>query len=628
MRRLHLCLLLILGAVAMRMAAAQPAASSQSPVRYHYGDNPAWANPAFDDSSWPADPDGAWQIAPFHSDGIVWVRFRVPVSADPAAGASLWLVNPHAAAGEVFLDGKLIGQSGGLPPKPRGVVLPAFSVLDAPGIPRKASFATVALRLWYLPSYRYRGGEDRATCELDSAAVLKERLQAQHVSNILSWVPFLSLNGMLMLLGLGLLGLWRWSGRRELFWFALLLVFFPLLPVTVSLPALAGSPINVWLWDCVLSVANLAAMFMTVKFLWIIFDLRSRPLSIVLHTCWIVYIAAGSLTSITTAASPAFACMMPLSIVSVTAFNLVTLLIDLRYLVTGPNRAFAAAMAVIPIASSLSIVGLNPTDLFGIPHLDLFSAGVLVVGVFLSVMLARRAFDQWRVGTRLRIEFSAAREVQQRLVPAALPHIDRFNLEAAYLPAQEVGGDFYQVLPLRDGSTLIVIGDVSGKGLKAAMTGTLALGALRTLAQEALSPAQILFRLNAQLAASSDGGFITCICVRIAADGALTIANAGHLAPYRNGEELSVDNGLPLGIAPDAAYSESVFQLAPGDRLTFLSDGVVEAQSPTGELYGFDRTAAISTQTAEQIAAAAQAFGQEDDITVLTLRFVPSELMA
>jgi serine phosphatase RsbU (regulator of sigma subunit) len=242
-------------------------------------------------------------------------------------------------------------------------------------------------------------------------------------------------------------------------------------------------------------------------------------------------------------------------------------------------------------------------------------------------MLIRRALAAWRQSDQLRVEFAAAREVQQRLVPIALPHIDRVRLSAAYLPAAEVGGDFYQVFPQSEGAALIVIGDVSGKGLKAAMTGTLVLGALHSLAQENLSPPQILSRLNVQLAASSGGGFVTCLCVRIAPDGTLTLANAGHLAPYRNGEEVPLDSGLPLGIAADATYPESTLQLAPTDRLTFLSDGVVEAQSATGELFGFDRTRSISTQTAEAIAHAAQAFGQQDDITVLTLTVAPAEVL-
>jgi serine phosphatase RsbU (regulator of sigma subunit) len=217
--------------------------------------------------------------------------------------------------------------------------------------------------------------------------------------------------------------------------------------------------------------------------------------------------------------------------------------------------------------------------------------------------------------------------VQQRLVPAALPQLDRIRLEAAYLPAQEVGGDFYQILPQIDGSTLIVIGDVSGKGMKAAMTGALVLGGLRSLAREGYSPRQILTRLNDQFVSAPDGGFVTCLCARLDTDGELTLANAGHLSPYRNGEEVPLESGLPLGITTHAEYTETRLQLAPGDSLTFLSDGVIEARNSAGELYGFDRTRQISTQSAEAIAAAAQSFGQEDDITVLTLAFARVEVL-
>lgn len=101
-------------------------------------------------------------------------------------------------------------------------------------------------------------------------------------------------------------------------------------------------------------------------------------------------------------------------------------------------------------------------------------------------------------------------------------------------------------------------------------------------------------------------------------------ANAGHLAPYLNGEELSLESGLPLGVTTDAEYPEFAFVLTPGDTLTFLSDGVVEARNQRGELLGFERTQAISGKSAEEIVLAAQQFGQEDDITVLTLTFAPA----
>ena len=99
----------------------------------------------------------------------------------------------------------------------------------------------------------------------------------------------------------------------------------------------------------------------------------------------------------------------------------------------------------------------------------------------------------------------------------------------------------------------------------------------------------------------------------------MALANAGNLLPYRNGQELVVESGLPLGITPDVDYSETTFQLDRNDRVTFVSDGVVEATNKRRELFGFDRTQAISTQSAGAIAEAAKQFGQIDDITVLTL---------
>ncbi len=262
----------------------------------------------------------------------------------------------------------------------------------------------------------------------------------------------------------------------------------------------------------------------------------------------------------------------------------------------------------------------NPIQL-GPTQLQPLDAGnllfLLAVGVVMFFRFTRVSRDQARAAA----ELSAAREIQQRLVPAVLPSVAGCRIEAAYLPAQEVGGDFYQVVEQPEGSTLIVIGDVSGKGLKAAMTGTLAIGAFRTLAAEGLGPAPLLSRLNRQMAQAQNDGFITCLCLRMHRDGAVTMANAGHLSPYHNGEEVALDPALPLGLSHDVTYAETTLQLVPGDTLTLLSDGVVEAMSANGQLFGFERTRAISTESADQVSLAAQAFGQEDDITVLTVKW-------
>jgi serine phosphatase RsbU (regulator of sigma subunit) len=155
--------------------------------------------------------------------------------------------------------------------------------------------------------------------------------------------------------------------------------------------------------------------------------------------------------------------------------------------------------------------------------------------------------------------------------------------------------------------------------MPAAMTVSLLVGTFRTLAHYTQSPAEILTAMNVRMLARSHGGFTTCLVLRADPDGSLTLASAGHLAPYLAGKELALENGLPLGLAAGSTYLESAFHLAPGEQLTLLTDGVVEAHGKTGALFGFERTAAISRQSADQIAETAELFGQDDDITVLTL---------
>jgi serine phosphatase RsbU (regulator of sigma subunit) len=224
-------------------------------------------------------------------------------------------------------------------------------------------------------------------------------------------------------------------------------------------------------------------------------------------------------------------------------------------------------------------------------------------------------------------ELDAARAVQQVLVPSATPRIPGFDIESLYLPAGQVGGDFYQIVATQNGGALIVIGDVSGKGMPAAMTVSLLVGTFRTLSHYTQSPAAIVQAMNERMQDRSSGGFTTCLVMRVDSDGTLTATNAGHLAPYLNGTELKLENGLPLGLTADTEYMESTFTLAKSARLTLLTDGVVEARNHGGELFGFMRAAAISTESADQIAHAAEQFGQDDDITVLTLTFAAVEAL-
>jgi len=256
--------------------------------------------------------------------------------------------------------------------------------------------------------------------------------------------------------------------------------------------------------------------------------------------------------------------------------------------------------------------------------------------MFAVVMLIAMTFRLRRIQDRNRKieqEIAAARSIQQILIPDQLPQIPGLTIESAYMPAQEVGGDFFQILPIpnhdqpEQPSAFIVLGDVSGKGLKAAMTVSLIVGTLRAFAETYRSPGELLSGLNRLLHGRADG-FSTCLALMITPSGKLIVANAAHPNPYLNGTEIHTEPNLPLGLTLDLTYSELALQLDGSDRFTLVTDGVVEATSATTrELFGFDRTQSISDQPAASIAEAARAFGhgapQADDITVLTIARTP-----
>jgi serine phosphatase RsbU (regulator of sigma subunit) len=237
--------------------------------------------------------------------------------------------------------------------------------------------------------------------------------------------------------------------------------------------------------------------------------------------------------------------------------------------------------------------------------------------ILLLVVLIRRYARNREEEERLEGELEAARVVQKVLIPDEVPAIPGFAIEAVYKPASQVGGDFFQIVPTNSGGVLMVIGDVSGKGMPAAMTVSLLVGTFRTLAHYTESPTEILRAMNQRMLARSAGGFTTCLALRFEPDGVIVAANAGHLAPYVDGKEFALDNGLPLGLSADATYPEIELRLEHGCHVTLLTDGVPEARNAQGELFGFDRTASIVRGAAQEVAQAAKVFGQSDDVTVV-----------
>ena len=244
---------------------------------------------------------------------------------------------------------------------------------------------------------------------------------------------------------------------------------------------------------------------------------------------------------------------------------------------------------------------------------------VLLLTMVCVVLL--RLSHAHREEARYAAEYAAARQVQQVLLPGPLLHLPGFGVEAEYQPAQVVGGDFYQLLGDGEGGLLVVVGDVAGKGLPAAMLVAMIVGVIRTQALCSAAPGELLRVLNGRLVGRAEGAFSTCLAAHLSPSGMLTLVNAGHLSPYLNGHELAIGGALPLGVDREAAFAATAVQLRAGDRLTFLTDGVVEATNRNRELLGFERAEALSQRRAGEIVQAAQDWGQNDDVTVVTVEF-------
>lgn len=244
-------------------------------------------------------------------------------------------------------------------------------------------------------------------------------------------------------------------------------------------------------------------------------------------------------------------------------------------------------------------------------------AGFIVVSISEARRRTRLELDK----ATLETEMAAAREIQRFMVPEELPQTPGYAIESIYRPAAQVGGDFFQVIPLGSGQTLVVVGDVSGKGLRAAMIVSMLIGMLHTICRVTQDPAQILAELNSRLFERNREGFVTCVAVRLDPSGRVVLANAGHLPPWLNGSEIALAGSLPISLIASAAPEAVILEMRRGDRLTLLTDGVVEARDAQGELFGFDRTQSLLRQEASSLALAEAAIhhGQDDDLTVISI---------
>jgi serine phosphatase RsbU (regulator of sigma subunit) len=234
-------------------------------------------------------------------------------------------------------------------------------------------------------------------------------------------------------------------------------------------------------------------------------------------------------------------------------------------------------------------------------------------------------------------EFRVARGIQQASLPEEVPTLEGWQISPLYQPAREVGGDFYDFHPLSEGRLGLVVGDATGKGVPAALVMSTTCGILLAVSQtlDSSSPGEVLSRVNETLFARIPANmFVTCFyAVLDPKSGSLTYANAGHDLPYlhRNGdaEELRA-RGMPLGLMPGMGYEEKEIVLQAGEAALFYTDGLVEAHSPKGEMFGFPRLGALVAEQGDQKRSLGDLLleelysfvgeGWEQDITLLTLR--------
>lgn len=644
--------LLVLVCMAPLAAQTKPSAPSAAPAtpaiatvghidgpwRFAAGDDPRWSEPGFDDSAWStvnlSEPLENQGIEPY--TGYAWYRVHLQPQdfAGLAAGGRPMLLVTGKSVGQlaVYVNGLESGHTEGMTDSPAMYLSPPFTASFL-GL-STAQPVVIAIRTWVGPGVTVHRGL-LARVDVGGQTEVAERLAAavstQWGEYAITPIAITFLFVCVALLGLALFLAQR--HHREYLWLALLCF-------SVALSAAAESAYGLALISYTaftLFTAFSSRVFMAVTLEFVLTFTGGHGRKVVRA----VQIALLLLPFLFFAHLPQV--YQILSVAAEIVFCAVVCVLLFRAWRRGQTDAgvmflpFLLAATADSADSVLSYAAGNHwlPDRFMETRFHLgpiaFGTGTIAYSVFLASIVAVILYRFIRVSQeeqRTTAEIAAARSVQSLLIPTQLPSNHNFMLESAYLPFEGVGGDFFQVLPLKDESLLIVVGDVSGKGLQAAMNSSTLVGALRN--EISNDPATILNHLNRVLlgAVSCPGAvpeldaapcFATCLCARIFPDGKLIVANAGHLGPYRDGHELELIPSLPLGVIAGASYEQSTFHLEHGDRLVFLSDGVVEAINADGELFGFDRTRQVSNESARYIAQTAKHFGQTDDITVLSL---------
>jgi Stage II sporulation protein E (SpoIIE) len=625
MRKLALLLLCMLP-----LAAFGQSLIHISPQRcvWRAGDNSAWAAPALDESGW--RPYSDWQQSP--PQPHIWIRCHPDLSSLQGSARPALQIRLYASY-EVFVNGERIGSAGNLSNGRFNLNL--IRNWPLPRIP--AGPSTIALRsTWRIGSAVPFGPYLALNLIAGSLDNLQDHRSAQVVrQSARHLIPAICFS-IVGILGLLVLALWFYDrSRREFLLLGINCV--ALAPIYINYMGIAGLvayPVSVYFiaWAVPALTTNICR---TVFF----FELARRRVP---RLFWLLIAASITVHFITVAVPllpPAQSLWLDvLRSHQLGAFSQSASVVES----TAPffaflpwrqlsNRMKPLAMLCMAWGVTMMVfftVRLTSVHVPGLPDLqgrwsnvvsDFEAVSTLGVLIALLALLFRDQQATARERAMLAGELQAASEIQHMLAPAKIDTASGLKIDVAFHPMREVGGDFYSCRILPGNRQRVLLGDVSGKGAAAAMTAALLLGGAER--RDGDSPGKLLAHLNGVLHQSCVPGFATCLCADFAPDGTVTLANAGHLPPYCRGEEIALAADLPLGMKNegDGAYEEARYVLAPGGALTFLSDGVVEARDAKGELLGFDRMAALSAKTPAAIAEAAQRWGQEGDITVLSV---------
>ncbi|MHB1959551.1 MAG: PP2C family protein-serine/threonine phosphatase [Acidobacteriaceae bacterium] len=619
--------------------------------KFQPGDDPAYAQPGYDDSGWKSmsiEPRANYHDPYFSSDlyvpgwtatgyphltGYAWYRARFKVTGP---NTDLWLEMPPDVddAYQVYANGQLVGSMGKFTPNhvtafyshPMEFHLPA---------PNADGDVVLALRFYMQPEsvlWNFDAGGMHAPPAIGlrhAVALLQQRNQDINLHTALSYL----LLGLLALIA-GIAAFWIYRldrSEQAYFWLALAFAMEAMVSISNFLASTTyweSYAANVLINDLIGSA--LGPVF------WLLFWaywFRLRPIRLVFRVAWTLVLlevctfaclrqpVMGSLISLGWTHD-----LWLLSAILRVVFALLLVAVAVDGIRRNRTEGWIALPAVLLLGitlfgSDLEVIGI-PVSYF--PFGIRLSVGDISLFVLILVVLGLvvRRFLQSQVRQReMTHDLQQAQAVQRVLIPEELPHVPGLVIESEYRPVREVGGDFFQIVPhTTDGSVLIVVGDVTGKGLQAGMLVALIVGAIRNETAHTSDPLTVLNALNQALCGRGQAN-ATCLALRIAADGAATLANAGHLPPYLNGKELPMEGALPLGMVASAEFSVMHFQLAPADTLMLMSDGVAEAQDERGRLFGFERIDEMLQQpiTAAEVATAAQKFGQQDDILVLRI---------